>query len=534
MIQKYSQLYLAGATQQQIDATVKKLGLSQDELLAVVNEADPTKENKFEAWIMKQMFAEVIELPQDKEKIFSLLQDFIIFSNKKKLQKRDINQYRVDELEEEIASIKDPNLQDAFSSEVNELLKLPGVEVLSQNKDYLVLKVWGIDSVVKLGDSTQWCTRHPEQAEKYLIDRGYNFLYVVFAKEKGKLIKLAQITPDFKEMQNIDNKSFSPDNSLYSVFKETVLQEEKDVTKKIDIHIRFMDAPGLEEYFREIETMPGDEDKAFYGRVLYNGNLILNGSPVSFLPKNLYVNGILDISYTDIVEIPKTLFCMGLKAVNCTQLIQLPDFKENPKQSYGVCEDNLNIVSCVSLEQLPEKLMLIKKNLNASSCVRLKKLPDILNVIERSCILNNSGIESLPNPFVCGGDLEVSGTPIKTIPREGSVESFYAENCFNLKILPSDSTLLKKTEEISFAGCNNLIKLPDKITTQYLNLKETQVALLPESLYLIPVDEDRLVIANKGIVGTNLHTGKTYEDEYDAMQNKMESTATLRKLRVIE
>ena len=62
MIKKYSQLYLAGATKQQIDTAAKRLNLTPEELLKLVNEADPTNEKKFEAWLIKQLVFKNIRL----------------------------------------------------------------------------------------------------------------------------------------------------------------------------------------------------------------------------------------------------------------------------------------------------------------------------------------------------------------------------------------------------------------------------------------------------------------------------------------
>ncbi len=206
MIKKYSQLYFAGATQQQIDAVVKKLNIPQDELLYLANEADPTKENRFEAWLIKQMGLKKIQLPGQQKEIYNLLNTFIDLSNKRQLQEKDINKYSYENLQQEIKNIRG---QDASQSDaVKKYLQLEGVGIFGQNEDWLILRSEDPESSSILASGTKWCTSDPDVAEDYEI------LLICFEKAGSHLTKRYQLDytgADIKDIQ--DNKpDYFPDS----------------------------------------------------------------------------------------------------------------------------------------------------------------------------------------------------------------------------------------------------------------------------------------------------------------------------------
>lgn len=525
MIKKYSQLYFAGATQQQIDAVVKKLNIPQEELLSLANEADPTKENKFEAWLIKQMGLKKIQLPVEKDKTLFLLQDFINFSNTKQLSKRDINQYKLEELQEEISTIKKPELQDAFSHEVNEYLKLPAVSIFGQNKDYLVLKVQNIDSLMKIGDSTEWCTRHRQQAERYLLTLRYHYLYVVFKKEKGKLVKFAQITPDFKEMQDVSNEALVPDASLYSLFKEAVIDTEEDTTKKINALLKFRDIEGLKEYFLKIDTIQGL--KEYYYRNFYNGDLRLDNTGITFLPENLHINGRLYIDNCPIEIIPSRLFAQGLTARNCKNLKQIMDFKFNPEED-GVCNSDLRLNGCSSLQELPRDLKEIQGSFSIDSCENITNLPEDL-IVTGNCFFADSGLIELPSRFECRGFLDLSNTSISSLPHNLRVTSLYMLNCKNLISIPKEVTIRAK-EEVFFEGCSNLKEINARIEAPYIVLTGTAIENVPENIELTEPDETKYLM--RGVAGINPRTKRPYHEEYNELKASRKTSSNLRKLKI--
>jgi len=523
---KYSQLYLAGATQQQIDAVVKKLNIPQEELLFLANEADPTKENKFEAWLIKQMGLKKIQLPAEKDKTLSLLQDFINFSNTKQLSKRDINQYKLEELQEEISTVKKPDLQDAFSHEVNEYLKLTGVSIFGQNKDYLVLKVHNIDSLMKIGDSTEWCTRHRQQAERYLLTLQHHYLYVVFKKEKGNLVKFAQITPDFKEMQDVSNEALLPDSSLYALFKETVIDVEEDTTKKINALLKFRDIESLKEYFRKLDAIIGP--KEYYYRNFYNGDLRLDNMDITSLPENLHINGRLYIDHCPIEIIPSRLFAQGLTARNCKNLKQIPDFKYNPDEDFGTCNSDLRLNGCSSLQELPKDLKLIQGSFSIDSCENITSLPEDL-IVTGNCFFADSGLTELPSGFECRGLLDLSNTSISSLPYNLRVTSLYMLNCKNLIFIPKEVTIRAK-EEVFFEGCSNLKEIHARIEAPYIVLTGTAIENVPENIELTEPDETKYL--TRGIAGANPRTKRLYQDEYNELKTSRKTSSSLRKLRI--
>ncbi len=206
MIKKYSQLYFAGATQQQIDAAVKKLGVSPEELLSLANEADPTKENKFEAWVIKQMGLKKIQLPGQQKEIYNLLNIFIDLSNKRQLQERDINKYSYEGLQQEIKNIRGQDV--AQSDIVKKYLQLEGVDIFGQNEDWLILRSEEPESSATLASGTKWCTSDPDVASDY------ESLFICFEKAGSHLTKSYQFTldgTDLKDTQDNNPTSF-PDS----------------------------------------------------------------------------------------------------------------------------------------------------------------------------------------------------------------------------------------------------------------------------------------------------------------------------------
>ncbi len=217
MIVKYSQLKQAGATKQQIDAATKKLNLTAEELLYLVNKADPTPEHKFEAWLIKQLVLGKIKLPADSRKVQDKLLMFMSLINKKQIKEKDINKYSYEELTQEIDRILD---QDVSSEDTNnKLLSLPGVEIFGQNRDWFILKSEDPESSVALASGTKWCTSNIETAEEY--ESG---LLIVFKKMGKHLEKMFQFTPDgydFKDIQ--DNNPTHIEDSLGLLILESTV-----------------------------------------------------------------------------------------------------------------------------------------------------------------------------------------------------------------------------------------------------------------------------------------------------------------------
>lgn len=246
MILKYSFLKTAGATQQQIDAASKKLGISSENLLSLANQFDPTKEKKFEAWVVKQMGFENIRLPEDGNRLKQVLEDFIKLSNKKQLSKRDINQYpRIHDLEAEIDKIKGIEVTQETSSKLQEYLALNGVTLFAQNSEWLILAVDDPGSASQLASGTKWCTSDPATAEGYISEF---WLGIIFKKTGTSLEKMYQMTADFQNFMDVkDNHLNSIDPSLMRLLLDTYANEQQ--LRKVVDDDYYWDEEGIPKFY---------------------------------------------------------------------------------------------------------------------------------------------------------------------------------------------------------------------------------------------------------------------------------------------
>lgn len=89
----------------------------------------------------------------------------------------------------------------------------PGASVYYDTPTHRIIKIGGegvklehaVDAACKYGDSTEWCTRHPDTAKEYLQKSP---LYVFYKKEGDKAHKIAQghFGDDFQLMDPQDNE----------------------------------------------------------------------------------------------------------------------------------------------------------------------------------------------------------------------------------------------------------------------------------------------------------------------------------------
>ncbi|MFA5071257.1 MAG: hypothetical protein WC511_02690 [Candidatus Pacearchaeota archaeon] len=247
MILKYSLLKTAGATQQQIDAVSKKFGISPEDLLKRANQFDPTKEKKFEAWVVKQMGFENIRLPEDGNRLKQVLEDFIKLSNKKQISKRDINQYpRIHDLEAEIDKVKGQEVTPDTSSKLNEYLALNGVRVFAQNNDWLILAVDDPGSASQLASGSKWCTSDPSTAEHYISEF---WLLVIFKKMGNSLEKMYQATADLAQFMDIKDKRVQGiDSSLVRLIIDSYWKELANAGE--DYSIQYEPHEGLFAFYK--------------------------------------------------------------------------------------------------------------------------------------------------------------------------------------------------------------------------------------------------------------------------------------------
>lgn len=207
-IQHYSRLSLAGATQQQINAVANKLNITPEEVLELSGEADPTKEKKFEGWILRQMAAKTVILPEDAPKVLELLNSFIVFSRTRKTEFTDINAYRtIHDLRKDIDTLIVKSFNPKASFTLRDLKRFPGVTV-HEGEGFVIAEVSDKTSLEDLGVGTEWCTRRDYNhnrslAGRYLNDSRTGALYIVYERTEGDVLKrLYQYTDNFDQFKN--------------------------------------------------------------------------------------------------------------------------------------------------------------------------------------------------------------------------------------------------------------------------------------------------------------------------------------------
>ena len=113
------------------------------------------------------------------------------------------------------------------------------------------------------------------------------------------------------------------------------------------------------------------------------GDLVLRGSPIKFLPRNLTkVGGKLNLMYSQIEKLPDNLRVNG----------------------------SLDLDKCKNLKSIPDNLRL-NGYLDLDSCKNLESLPNGLKV-KIFLDLRNTNLTSLPSDLEVVGDLILYRTPI--------------------------------------------------------------------------------------------------------------------------
>ncbi len=225
MITKYSQLYLAGATKQQIDTAAKRLNLTPEELLKLVNEADPTNEKKFEAWLIKQLVFKNIRLPEDGPRVLQILQNFIIYSNQNKVKYKDIARYKtIQDLETDLDSLRMVSFDPREKMTIETLKSFPGVQVF-KGYSYVIAAISNQKSLETLGLGTKWCTRgdypNGSMAKHYLEESLTKHIYIMYVElEDDSLERYCQFEDTFDQVMDVNDRRISIRGDMYEDIKE--------------------------------------------------------------------------------------------------------------------------------------------------------------------------------------------------------------------------------------------------------------------------------------------------------------------------
>ena len=208
-----------------------------------------------------------------------------------------------------------------------------------------------------------------------------------------------------------------------------------------------------------------------------NTSIIANSYSTK-LPKNLKINGNLNISYTGITEIPKDCAFSSLFIAN-SRITELPDnlkldtlfaynsdLKELPK---GLTVDSLNI-AYTKIKKIPSDCHFNSLNINST---KIEYLPD--NLILDNLHLNNSLVKKLPKNLTVKSILDIRRTQITEIPNDCVFGTLRGE-CTQITKLRNNLSVNNL-----FLSGSALIKLPKNLKVQYqLDISNTLVKTIPK------------------------------------------------------
>jgi len=147
-------------SKEEIKARQKKL----NQLLDWLAEADPTVSGKYAMWIAKLYKKELIQFPEDIEKIKGRLQEFGKVKHTLPTEQRDINRYKS---YGELARILDEHSGVGVREAVR-VATAEGQEVLFDHGAFTVIKVTTLEAASKLSRYTEWCIKDPTWGIRYL------------------------------------------------------------------------------------------------------------------------------------------------------------------------------------------------------------------------------------------------------------------------------------------------------------------------------------------------------------------------------
>lgn len=219
---------------QQLAAVVKALNHQRDEtrgedvaeitpetVTRWVDEADPSKRNKYSSFILRQLKYGNVIFPEDISQVRADLAEFINYINAGGLEEGegDINSYerisdlrkKLDELQKRTGDDSDKGVGSKLQFNPN----MPGIKLFKKDGELKVWEVTDEDALAQIGKGTKWCTREDApggcQAEYYLKQHGK--IYVI--TDAGKVI--AQYTPDYSQVLNINDAPLFDDEGELNV-----------------------------------------------------------------------------------------------------------------------------------------------------------------------------------------------------------------------------------------------------------------------------------------------------------------------------
>lgn len=187
-------------------SAAKVLGMSADKIEDLAVDADPTKRT-YIGWIIKQMKFKNIRLPEDTDRVMSVLAAFEHYKTIGSVNiQRDINQYRMfQDLEDVIDKLTGQGVVSKAAAQRD--IMATGATEYRRSRNWVIYKVTTPEAAVAMARNTKWCLSNPRTAASYLAEGP---LYVIFKVGAGnKMIKHAAMTDDYSQLMDVRDRPLS-------------------------------------------------------------------------------------------------------------------------------------------------------------------------------------------------------------------------------------------------------------------------------------------------------------------------------------
>jgi hypothetical protein len=186
---------LIEAVQDLIDEISRQSNLNSNDVIKLINKC--TNNSQHRKFILRQWYKNNISLPDDIDKVKSVLATFIKMNAK--LSNKNILSYK---------SFDDIiNTLDRYAhvkpAEHSSITNLPGVNVNGQNGPHICLVIRDSNSLAQLGEGTRWCTRksHGENYADDYIDE-FGWVGQIWTGNKPAI----QFTSDYSESVDVNDE----------------------------------------------------------------------------------------------------------------------------------------------------------------------------------------------------------------------------------------------------------------------------------------------------------------------------------------
>ena len=298
-----------------LEQFLQKFNLKKKEdLFDLIDQTDPTNNNKYSLWILEQFFKNQInqQNPQEDSLILKeLLEKFIVYSRKAKWHNAnlptDLQLLTKAELFQAIQSF-----EGAKEQNILELIQeTKGASILGKSGPYLFIKIKSPKASQILCQNSAWCVRHPQTAQNYLKD-GPRY-YILKDGQQYALVHYA--TNQFMDPADEELKAGEINQFLPALLKLT----HPDL--KIEGGTIWIDS---QKELPPLGKLNIQEIKII-GPPIFNGDLDLSNTPIVNLPEGLKVGGYLYLTNTSITSLPEGLVVGGSLYLTNTKITELPE-----------------------------------------------------------------------------------------------------------------------------------------------------------------------------------------------------------------